>query len=207
VLHLDQIERVALPEKCIGVFDCDKLADHPLTLNLPSRAAVPHARWNGLSEDALVAAGYQVLTRSPGAGVDAFMREDLTQPRKSLFLFFQGHPEYGALSLLNEFRREVGRFLKRERDRYPAMPQRYLDAPIEAALAAFRARAEREPREELLAEFPVPADPGLDANWQPFAVTVYRNWLSTLSAQKQRLQRPAQYMAALRLDQAPAPAV
>jgi homoserine O-succinyltransferase len=46
VLHLDQIERTPLPEKCIGVFDCDKVADHPLSLNLPSRSAVPHARWN-----------------------------------------------------------------------------------------------------------------------------------------------------------------
>jgi homoserine O-succinyltransferase len=207
VLHLDQIDRVPLPEKCIGLFDCDKLADHSLTLNLPSRAAVPHARWNALSEDALVAAGYQVLTRSPSAGVDAFMRQDSAQPERSLFLFFQGHPEYGALSLLNEFRRDVGRFLKGERDRYPAMPQHYFDASTEAALAAFRVRAEREPREELLAELPVPADAGLHANWQPFAVTVYRNWLSTLSAQKQRSQRPAQYMAALRLDQSPAPAV
>jgi homoserine O-succinyltransferase len=207
VLHLDRIARVPLPEKCIGVFDCDKLADHPLTLNLPSRSAVPHARWNTLSEDALVANGYQVLTRSPGAGVDTFMRQDLGQPEQSLFLFFQGHPEYGALSLLNEFRRDVGRFLKGERDRYPAMPQHYFDAPTETALAAFRERAERQPCEDLLAEFPVPADPALNTNWQPFAVTVYRNWLSALSAQKQRLQRPAQYMAALRLDQSPAPAV
>jgi homoserine O-succinyltransferase len=200
VLHLDRIERVPLAEKCIGVFDCDKLADHPLALNLPSRSAVPHARWNELSEDALVANGYQVLTRSPVAGVDTFVRQD-----QSLFLFFQGHPEYGAVSLLNEFRRDVGRFLKGERDRYPAMPQHYFDAQTEAALAAFAQRAERQPGEELLADFPVAAD--LSASWQPFALTVYRNWLSAISAQKQRLQRPAQYMASLRLDQAPAPAI
>jgi homoserine O-succinyltransferase len=202
VLHLDGIARVPLPEKCIGVFDCDKAADHPLTLNLPSRATVPHARWNALSEDALTANGYQVLTRSPAAGVDTFMRQD-----ESLFLFFQGHPEYGALSLLNEFRRDVGRFLRGERDRYPAMPQHYFDASTQAALAAFRARAQAQPREDLLAEFPVAAAPALSANWQPFGLTVYRNWLSTLSAQKQRLQRPAQYMAALRLDQSPTPAI
>jgi homoserine O-succinyltransferase len=207
VLHLDQIERVPLPEKRIGVFECEKLADHPLTLNLPARPAVPHARWNALSEDALVANGYQVLTRSPAAGVDTFIRQHLGRPEQSLFLFFQGHPEYGAVSLLNEFRRDVGRFLKGERDRYPTMPQHYFDAPTEGALAAFRVRAERQPREDLLAEFPVSVDAPLNANWQPFAVTVYRNWLSTLSAQKQRIQRPAQYMAALRLDQAPAPAV
>ena len=69
------------------------------------------------------------------------------------------------------------------------------------------ARAWAQRGEELLAEFPVPADPALSANWQPFAVTVYRNWLSAISAQKQRQQAPAEYLAALRLDRSPAPAV
>ncbi len=202
VLHLDGIERVPLREKRIGVFDCDRFGDHPLTQDLPSRPAVPHARWNELSEDTLVANGYQLLTRSPAAGVDTFVRQ-----AQSLFLFFQGHPEYGAGALLSEFRRDVGRFLKGERDCYPAMPQHYFDAATETALAAFRRRAEQGGGEDLLAQFPVPPNPALVANWQPFAVTIYRNWLSALSARKQRLLRPAQYMAALRLDQAPVPAV
>jgi homoserine O-succinyltransferase len=200
VLHLDGIERVALREKCIGVFDCERLADHPLTQNLPPRSAVPHSRWNELSEHALVANGYQVLARSPAAGIDTFVRQE-----QSLFLFFQGHPEYGAGALLSEFRRDVGRFLKGERDRYPAMPQHYFDAPMQAALAAFAQQAERQRNEELLADFPVPAD--LNADWQPFAVAIYRNWLSAISAQKQRVLRPTQYMAALRLDQSAPPAV
>ncbi|HEY4403196.1 MAG TPA: homoserine O-succinyltransferase [Xanthobacteraceae bacterium] len=202
VLHLDGIERVLLREKCIGVFDCEKLADHPLMASLPARSAVPHARWNELSEDTLVASGYQVLARSRDAGVDTFARQG-----ESLFLFFQGHPEYGPGALLSEYRRDLGRFLKGERDHYPAMPQHYFETATEAALAAFRQRAEGRRSEELLAEFPAPVDPAPSANWQPFAVTVYRNWLSAISAQKQRLQRPAQYMAALRLDQATAPAV
>jgi homoserine O-succinyltransferase len=197
---------VPLGEKCIGVFACDKLADHPLTASLPTRLAIPHARWNALSEEVLLAHGYQVLTRSPAAGIDAFVRQE-----RSLFVFLQGHPEYGAASLLNEFRRDVGRFLKGERDRYPAMPQHYFDGATEAALAAFRARAEAEPREELLAAFPVPAEAASNgasrANWQPFAAAIYRNWLSALSAQKQRVLRPAQYMASLRLDRSTAPAV
>ncbi len=212
VLHLDGIARIPRREKCIGVFDCDRLADHPLALNLPSRSAVPHARWNTLSEEALVASGYQVLTRSSAAGVDTFVRQSFVRPdfateAQSLFLFFQGHPEYGAGALLNEYRRDVGRFLKGERDQYPAMPRHYFDAQTEAALSEFRQRAEPQPHEDMLAQFPVPAAPVLNANWQPFAVTIYRNWLSAISAKKQRLLRPAQYMAALRLDQSPAPAV
>jgi homoserine O-succinyltransferase len=207
VLHLDRIERIPLREKCIGVFDCDTLGDHPLTENLPSRPAVPHARWNALSEEALNANGYQVLTRSPAAGVDTFVRQDFARQGQSLFLFFQGHPEYGAGALSSEFRRDVGRFLKGERDSYPAMPRHYFDAPTEAALAVFAQRAKREPSEALMAEFPVPADAAVRASWQPCALAIYRNWLSLLSAQKQRLRRPAEYMAALRLDKAPAPAV
>jgi homoserine O-succinyltransferase/O-acetyltransferase len=205
VLHLDGIERVALPEKCSGVFDCDKLADHPLTVDLPSRSAVPHSRSDALSQEALVANGYQVLTRSPMAGIDAFVRQDFVRQEQSLFLFFQGHPEYGACSLLNEYRRDVGRFLKGERDQYPAMPQHYFDVRTQAALAAFRQQAEQQRSEELLADFPVLSD--LSANWQPSAVTIYRNWLSAISAQKQRIQPPTQYMASLRLDESPTPAI
>jgi homoserine O-succinyltransferase/O-acetyltransferase len=207
VLHLDRIERIRLPEKCIGVFDCDTLGEHPLTASLPSCPAIPHARWNELSEDALNAGGYQVLMRSPSAGVDTFVRQNLMGQAQSLFLFFQGHPEYGAGALLSEFRRDVGRFLKRERDGYPTMPRHYFDAPTEAALAAFRQRAERQPSEALLAELPVPADAASIAYWQPCAVAIYRNWLAVLSAQKQRVRHPAEYVAALRLEQAPAPAV
>jgi len=47
--------------------------------------------------------------------------------RKSLFLFFQGHPEYDADSLPREYRRDVGRFLRSERESYPGMPKGYFD--------------------------------------------------------------------------------
>ena len=39
---------------------------------------------------------------------------------RSLFVFLQGHPEYDPTTLLREYRRDVGRFLRRERDGYPA---------------------------------------------------------------------------------------
>ena len=83
VLYLDGIERMPLGEKCIGVFPCDKLVDHPFTQGLPRHLAIPHARW------------------------------------------------------------------------------------------------------------------------QPFAATFYRNWLSYLSSEKQQRLRPTDYLASLRLDQAP----
>ena len=51
--------------------------------------------------------------------------------RESLFVFFQGHPEYDAVTLLLEYRRDVGRYLRRERDTYPPMPQGYFDEETE----------------------------------------------------------------------------
>ena len=206
VLHLDRIARTPLPKKCFGVFDCEKVVAHPLTRGLPARIALPHARWNEIGEGELAANGYDVLTRSPRAGVDTFLRQD-----QSLFLFFQGHPEYDSRALLNEFRRDVGRFLRGEREQYPGMPRHYFDAPTEAALAAFAMRAVVNRDEKLFAEFPasgpVVSNGSPTSPWYPFAAGIYRNWLTHLSAEKQRLQGPTRYLASLRLDKASAPAV
>src|SRR5262249_8678560 len=93
VLHLDGIRRRRLDSKCFGVFECSRVFAHPLTAALPLRLRMPHSRWNDVPEDALRACGYRVLTRS-NAGVDAFLKK-----RRSLFVFFQGHPEYEANTL------------------------------------------------------------------------------------------------------------
>lgn len=126
--------------------------------------------------------GYGVLTRSEEAGVDAFVKR-----RKSLFVFFQGHPEYEADTLLLEYRRDIGRFLRRERDSYPSMPQGYFDEDTVDVLTAARERALSDRREELLADFPTALVAGKVRNtWRPAAVCVYRNWLQYLCAQKDR---------------------
>jgi homoserine O-succinyltransferase len=184
VLHLDGIQRHPLAEKCIGVFDCAATGVHPLTRRLPS-LAVPHSRHNELREAELVACGYEVLTRSPLAGVDAFIRQ-----RNSLFVCFQGHPEYDAVSLLGEYRRDIGRFLRGERDIYPAMPHGYFDPATEAQLTAFRDRALADRREALMAELPLAAaEQNLTGAWRPAARQLYRNWLGWVAARKAR--RPA----------------
>src|SRR2546430_16548630 len=138
---------------------------------------MPHSRWNEIPEDALMTCGYRVLTRSDDAGVDAFAKE-----RKSLFVFFQGHPEYQADTLLLEYRRDVKRFLKGESDVYPAMPQSYFDDRTAAAWTSLQARALSGHREELIADLPVPPAPGALADtWRPAAVRLYRNWLLYMS--------------------------
>jgi GMP synthase-like glutamine amidotransferase len=146
ILHLDGIARRPLGDKRFGVFECVRASDHPLIAGAPGRLQMPHSRWNEIPEEALLACGYRVLTRSEDAGVDAFVKQ-----RKSLFVFFQGHPEYEATTLLLEYRRDIGRFLRRERDGYPPMPHGYFDPEIASAGGpAERALIDR--REELLAE-------------------------------------------------------
>jgi len=180
VLHLDGIERRPLDGKRSGVFECSAGSNHPLTAAAPSRICMPHSRCNDLPEDALIASGYRVVLRS-AAGVDAFARR-----RKSLFVFFQGHPEYEADTLLLEYRRDVKRFLLRERETYPPMPHGYFDEETAGALAVIEQRARADRREERLADFPADLSATVRDTWRPAAAFMYRNWLRYLCMQKEQ---------------------
>ena len=182
ILHIDGIARRPLGDKRFGVFECVRVSDHPLTAAAPSRLQMPQSRWNEVPEEALLACGYRVLTRSEEAGVDSFVKQ-----RKSLFVFFQGHPEYEATTLLLEYRRDIGRFLRHERDTYPPLPHGYFDEETVAALTALRERARLDRREELLAEFPTAMAAGKVTNtWRATAESLYHNWLQYICAQKQQ---------------------
>jgi homoserine O-succinyltransferase len=176
LLHMDGIDRRPLGEKRFGVFECECVGDHPLTADAPPRLRMPHSRWNEIPEDALTSCGYRVLTRSDAAGADAFVKQ-----RKSLFVFFQGHPEYEAQTLMLEYRRDIRRFLLRERETYPNMPEGYFDDAAVEALTALRGRALADRREEVLADFPTAlAAETVTNTWRATAAVVYRNWLQYL---------------------------
>ncbi|SPP91700.1 homoserine O-succinyltransferase MetA [Bradyrhizobium vignae] len=176
VLHLDGIERRRLPAKCHGIFDCDVVMSDSLTHAAPAPLKVSHSRLNEIAESDLAEAGYQVLTRSAEAGVDVFVRQ-----YASRFVFFQGHPEYDALSLQREYLRDIGRYLARERDNYPRLPVSYFDAGTEEKLARFEKKATHERHPALTNELPglsLRAD--IDAG--NAAAVLFRNWLRYLGA-------------------------
>jgi homoserine O-succinyltransferase len=180
LLHLDGIGRRRLSDKLFGVFECARVTDHPLTAGVPSPLRIPHSRWNNIPEDELVDCGYRILTRAKDAGADTFVKQ-----RKSLFVFFQGHPEYEANTLLLEYRRDVGRYLRRERDNYPPMPRGYFDRDTADVLTMVRERALSNQCEELLADFPTALVEKRIANtWRSAAVCIYGNWLTYLCEQK-----------------------
>ena len=175
VLYLDGIERRRLDTKCSGIYDCVRMADHWLTDDLPAPFRVSHSRLNELRASDLTARGYQLLTLSAEGGVDIFAKQFGSQ-----FIFFQGHPEYEALSLEREYLRDISRFLAGERDAYPAIPAGYFDAETEERLAGFERRARVERRPALSTELP---DRTLrqDIATGTAATVIFRNWLGHLS--------------------------
>jgi homoserine O-succinyltransferase/O-acetyltransferase len=183
VLHVDAIARQPLDEKLSGVFDCEAVADHPLLVEVAPRLRVPHSRLNDLPEPALRSCGYRVLSRSAAVGVDAFVKNN---EAASLFVFFQGHPEYAADSLLREYRRDVGRFLRGERATYPQAPRDYLNEAAAFLVDDFRTRAAGERRGDLVGDFPIePLASVIENTWYDTAIGLYRNWIAYLKDRKQ----------------------
>ena len=179
VLHTDGIQRCRLPDKQFGVFDCQVIADQ-MTHNLCQPLRVPHSRYNDLPEQALVSCGYKILTQSAVAGVDTFSKQ-----KRSFFLFFQGHPEYEAGTLLREYRRDIGRFLRSEQEHYPAMPQGFFNVEKIAIANEFRDRALVDRRDALIDSFPMSLlEAGLERTWLSGLIGIYRRWIGHLHARK-----------------------
>ncbi|MCP3471597.1 homoserine O-succinyltransferase [Bradyrhizobium sp. CCGUVB1N3] len=187
VLHLDGVARHKLPAKCFGVFAQRKMRHHSLMQDVPTTFRIPHARWNEVQEEDLANCGYSILSWSAEAGVDCFVK----QQKKSLFVHFQGHPEYESLSLLGEHRRDMGRFLRGENEVCPTIPRGYLNEEAEEILIAFRQKALSDRRPELFADFPADqVTKDLNNVWHLPAKRIYRNWLLYMVSQRAGRSKP-----------------
>jgi homoserine O-succinyltransferase/O-acetyltransferase len=195
VLHSDGIDRHPLPDKQFGVFEYDRIGEHELTVGLPPVMRFPHSRWNEVLPDALISHGYEVLDQSATAGVNLFVK----RKGDSLFVHFQGHPEYSSNTLLKEYRRDIRRFLKQERPTYPSLPHGYFDTTVTNLLADFRTRAEARPSEETLVAFPESlATDSLKNSWHASARAIYRNWLQFIIAQQPPVSPSASFTPGVR---------
>ncbi len=187
VLHFDGVERHPVGFKRCGVFGCESRSDHPLLRDAPKGLVTPHSRYNELREDELRQAGYEILTHSPVAGVDAFVKT----MRKSVFLLLQGHPEYDGDSLMREYRRDVLRFLKRERDDYPILPHDYFAPALARELSRFEQQMKSGRDADLARDFieknlPASGEDASAPRWRPSAALIYRNWLHQIAEAKRR---------------------
>jgi homoserine O-succinyltransferase len=129
----DGVERTRLPEKRTGVFSHQVTQNHVLTSGMVSEVLLPHSRWNSVSSPSLKAAGYDIIIDSDVAGWTVASRE---QDGRQLVLV-QGHPEYDPSSLLREYRRDAGRYVRGERDDEPCLPLHCVASQDWKALEAF----------------------------------------------------------------------
>jgi homoserine O-succinyltransferase/O-acetyltransferase len=181
VMASDGIARTPFADKKFGVFEHARVARHALTEGLEGAIQIPHSRWNDVKAETLRAHGYEILTQSPDAGADLFVK----QRKDSLFVHFQGHPEYSTPTLLKEYRRDIKRFLRRERPTFPTAPHGYFDARAIEQLRQFQALAENDAREEVWEHFPeAPVAGSVENTWRSSAVRIYRNWLQYLREKK-----------------------
>jgi homoserine O-succinyltransferase len=184
---LHGVRRQRLAEKRFGVFEHRIQGQHLLLEGLRAPLLTPHSRWNELPVQALAAAGFSVLSSSAATGADLFV-----YARRSLFVCFQGHPEYEPATLLKEYRRDVGRYLRGEHPGWPNLPHGYFSPEALQLIDGFRQRAEPARDPKLLADFPLGAlIAGLAPGWQPGAVAIYRNWLKYVAVATDRTRKPA----------------
>jgi len=187
ILHMDGIGRRKSEEKYFGVFDCARVSSHRLMAGTPPSFQVPHSRWNGVAEKELTACGYGMLARTADKEIDTFVKEG-----DSLFVFFQGHPEYESDTLLREYRRDVGRYFRHEMNTYPSIPRGYFDQRTETTLVSLREKAISSRNKDVLASIGTALGKATIENpWHSTAVRIYRNWLEYIREQKNaNLPRP-----------------
>jgi homoserine O-succinyltransferase/O-acetyltransferase len=183
VQHLDGIARRKATKKLSGIYSFDTNGgDWPMR-GLGPQVLVPHSRYNGISRDDLERCGYNISAWSESIGVDSFSRRE-----PSYFLFLQGHPEYSADTLSREYRRDVIRFLNGDRDTYPDVPDNYFSPRTQASLKGVRMRA--------LTQGSSGCEDALNAillsehlywRWSDHAMQLYRNWLTVVALEKNRV--------------------
>jgi homoserine O-succinyltransferase len=174
----DGASRQRLSEKCTGVYAQHVEPDRSLTEGLDAEVLLPVSRWNSVADESLEEAGYDIILRSEETGWSAASR---VEGGHQTFLI-QGHPEYDPSSLLREYRRDAGRYVRGERSEAPPLPYHCVLPDDWEALVRFHhdvvlgARDvqafEALPVDELGSRAPWP--------WHSPAVTLFTNWVASV---------------------------
>ena len=169
------LNRRALPGKRWGVYShtvTDR--EHPLVKGVNNRFDVPHSRFNQIDAIQFQEANLKILAESEEAGVHLAASEDGFR-----IVFFQGHPEYDAISLLKEYKREIGRFIEGDTEEYPPFPENYFDTHVVGVLNEYHHRVLASKKQNGPApDFPEHLIiPNLYNTWHDTAEAVLNNWI------------------------------
>ena len=177
-LHHNQ-PRQHLKKKRWGVF-CHRVTDksHPLVHGINTRFEVPHSRFNAVNREQFEEAGLIILAESKEAGVQMAVSSDGFRT-----IYFQGHPEYDSISLLKEYKREVGLFSlaynRGERIEYPPFPAHYFDEYTKAIFNEYQYRLIKS----IDAKSKPPIFPEtlvldhIDNSWHDTGAAILANWM------------------------------
>ena len=175
VQHYYGINRYPLEQKRWGVYS-HRVVDfnHPLVANTNTRFDAPHSHVYEVNSRQLRDCGLQVLVASEEADFHLATSEDGFR-----FVFFQGHPEYDAISLFKEYKREVGRFIAGVRQNYPPFPEHYFSREATRILNHFRDKVlSGQTHASQIEDFPeAQVIPLLDNTWSDTGKAVINNWL------------------------------
>ncbi len=188
VKHFHNIDRRKMSTKQWGVYS-HRISEptHPLMRDINTRFDAPHSRFNEVSRTQLEDAGIRVLVESDEVGVHLAVSTDGFR-----VVYFQGHPEYDAVSLLKEYKREVFRYLDGGLDSPPPFPENYFPQEAKDIAARFLEQAGESSGE-------VPAFPEnqlkqlVDNTWGDTGKAIVNNWLG-LVYQLTNLDRKQQFM-------------
>lgn len=186
--HHHGIDRRPLPAKKWGIYS-HRISDtgHPLMRDVNTRFDAPHSRYNEITAEQIEQAGLKVLAESADAGVHLAV-----SPDRFRIVYFQGHPEYDAISLLKEYKREVFRYLDGDLAEPPPWPQNYFSAEARAIASRFLAAARKKG-----ATRPAFPDAELEAlvdnTWGDTGKAIINNWLG-LVYQTTSMDRKQQFM-------------
>ncbi len=181
-------KRTALPAgKRWGVYSHGvKDQKHPLVAGVNTRFDVPHSRFNEVFREQFIEADLKILAESREAGVHLAVSQDGFRQ-----VFFQGHPEYDEISLLKEYKREVGDFISGDLEQYPPFPENYFSLRNQAILDEYHAQIliARENGVEV-PEFPEHLIiPNIDNTWHDTAEAVINNWIGKVYQLTNNLRR------------------
>ncbi len=182
VLLFDGIEREPLAEKCSGVFSHEVVTSHTLVEGMAGPIFVPHSRLNDVPYRSLSEHGYTSFLSSHELDWTVLARER----GNCLFMFVQGHPEYSTSSLLREYRRDLHRFIRGERDHSPPVPSNYLDEEGERLLREFAAATRTQPGSaDVMERFPFDHVRQHVVNtWRAPGKRLYANWIKEILRRK-----------------------
>lgn len=172
------VERYPLPQKRWGVYSNRISAQiHPLIANINTRFDAPHSHMYEVNAEQFKKADLMVLAASEQSDLHLGVSPDGFR-----FVFFQGHPEYDAISLLKEYRREVGRFVEGLRAEYPPFPENYFHADALQLLTEYKQQildATGDYRN--LSAFPeAEAMKWVDNTWSDTGKAIVNNWLGLI---------------------------